>query len=385
MSLETKDLRKVGGAMTDDIVLLPPSRIAAKRLEAMHVDLFVQAECHDVRAAAPLVHSYGVGVVYSVRPGRRKVRRGDCAAAVAHTRRFAPDAEILLDASLYTGKNRKLGQDPPTRDWVRLQRDLGLSWAVTDSGYCGQGDVRGIVRTLMAAERLGDNVIAALPIASRWLTDDASTLAALIDRYSVPVALMVEDEADPFDLVGAVEGLVEVLAARTPVLLLRSDTAAIGALAYGAAAAAVGTTSTYRHIYPISSGGGPPHLSYVVPKLLGYFLNSRVENAYRLNGSLHAWQCTCRYCDGSRDLTWIASSAKPFESAFQHSVAALAEIGYQLTEAVGRGVEARLAWSQMCTDAQQQHYTVRDISGGVWQPKQSLAEWIRITPTPVAV
>ncbi|WP_131812392.1 hypothetical protein [Mycolicibacterium fortuitum] len=167
--------------------------------------------------------------------------------------------------------------------------------------------------------------------------------------------------------------------------LLRSDTSALGTLAYGAAAAAVGTTSTYRHIYPVSKGGGPPHLSYVVPELLDFFLNSRVENAYRLNNDLRAWQCRCAYCAGTRDVTWIASSPRRFAAAFQHSVAAIPEIGHHLAETVSRGIPAPIAWGQMCSVAQQQHYTVRDASSGVWQPKQSLAEWIRVTPAPASV
>jgi hypothetical protein len=228
-------------------------------------------------------------------------------------------------------------------------------------------------------------VIVALPIAGSWLTDDASTVRARIDKYSVPVALMVEDDEDPFDQPGAVAGLIEVLRADTPVMLLRSDAAALGALAYGAAGSAVGTTSTYRHIFPLrDGGGGANHLSFLIPLLLGYFLNARFENAYRLDRTLAAWKCGCTYCVGL-DLTWIASDANPRDAAFQHSVAALADIGQNLTAAAAAGQTASSAWTQMCLHAQLEHFAVAEATDGLWLPKNSLGEWIKAAPSTVGV
>lgn len=374
--------------MNDDfeVASAPPCRISGRRLTGLQSDLFVQAECHRVEAATSLVHTNGVGIVYAINPLRRKRMKADAGAVIDRTRRRAPSADVLIDASWYTGKNRKLASSAPTRDWITCQRGHGLSWAMTDSGYCGAGDLDGLVTTLSAGAGFGPGVIVALPLSHRWLTEDADTLKTQIDRFGVPVALMLEDESDPLDRSGAVSGLVEVLATDTPVMLLRSDVAALGALAYGAAGGAVGTTSTYRHIYPRSDrdGGGPVRLSFVIPQLLGYFLNSRFENAYRIDATLPAWKCGCLYCAGL-DLTWIASSQDPFEAAFQHSVAALAALGRNLTASIAAGVSAPSAWTQMCLAAQMEHFTVERATGGEWKPKDSLAEWIRITPTNVGV
>jgi hypothetical protein len=326
-----------------------------------------------------------VGVVYAVDPQRRRHSKPDSAGAVHHTRKHAPHADVLIDASLYTGKNRKFASSPPTRDWITFQRAHQLPWAMTDSGYIAAGDAAGLETTLSAGAALGAGVIVALPLAGRWLNDDAATLKARIEQHSTPVALMIEDDEDPFDQPGAVAGLIEVLSADTPVMLLRSDTAALGALAYGAAGAAIGTTSTYRHIYPMrDGGGGANNLSFVIPLLLGYFLNTRFENAYRLDSSLAAWRCGCTYC-GGLDLTWIASSENEFDAAFQHSVAALADLGHELTDAVALGQSASAAWTRMCLQAQLEHFAVAEATDGMWIPKNCLSEWIKAAPSTVGV
>ena len=46
---------------------------------------------------------------------------------------------------------------------------------------------------------VGSSVIAALPIASWWLSHAADNLRTEINAHGIPVALMVEDTDDPFD------------------------------------------------------------------------------------------------------------------------------------------------------------------------------------------
>jgi hypothetical protein len=373
--------------MTEDALerIAPPCRISSRPLPGLKSDLFVQAQCHRVTAATELVHTHGVGVVYAIDPRRRPHAKPDSAGAIHYTRQHAPHADMLIDASWYTGKQRKFASSPPTWDWISFQRYHKLPWALTDSGYVAAGDTVGLTTTLSAGAAMGPGVIVTLPLAGTWLTDDATTLKGKIEQYSTPVALMVEDEEDPFDQPGAVAGLIEVLAAESPVMLLRSDAAALGALAYGAAGAAVGTTSTYRHIYPLrDGGGGANNLSFLIPLLLGYFLNRRFENAYRLDNSLAAWRCGCTYC-GGLDLTWIASSAEPHDAAFQHSVAAVADLGRDLTAAVAVGHSAHAAWTQMCLHAQLEHFAVGEATDGLWAPKKSLGEWIKAAPSTVGV
>lgn len=389
--------------------------------------LFVQAECSRVEVVSDLVQQYKVGAVYTLDARRRKHLAEDAGSAVLHTRIYAPEVDLLLDANRYSGRNRKfagpatpldpnplLGEkgkiagvtEPLDPAWIAFQRKLQLPYALTDSGYIAAGDTQGLVATLTQGAKLGRNVITALPAASKWLTHDADQLCVQIEKFGIPVALMLEDSGDPFDKKNAVDGFIDTIATGVPIVLLRTDTSALGALAHGAAAAAIGVTSALRHFYPIKDGGPDPtedYLAFIIPQLLRYVRNVHFEEAYIADPTHSAWICNCVYCGGSA-MTWIgnaspAEAATPVplqltlddsaptapdndkrdyreEAAFAHSVAAIAELRARL-EALAANIDGGLpaAWSQMCENAQQAHYTIQITDEKTWEPRAALAYW----------
>lgn len=351
-----------------------PVHITDRRLEGLSTDLLVQVPCTSSETTRSLIRDLGVGVVYTIDYPQRSRRIMAAGYAIDHTRRHNSAADILVDAALYSGSQRITASAPLSADWVRFQHERGNHWALTDSGYCAAGDRDGLRMLLRRADALGPRVIAALPIAGSWLRDDATYLREQIDAVGVPVALIVEDEADPFDQRGTVAGLVEVLRAQTPVLLLRSDTAALGALAHGAAGAAMGSSSAYRHLYPNLGGGGTAPTSFIVPELLGYISQPVFDNAHRIAPDLEAWICGCSLCGGA-DLAWINGDR---DTAFEHSIRTAAMLGEQLAP-VGDASAAQL-WTSMCQTAQTRHHEVIEATK-IWKGlKPSLQEWIDITP-----
>ncbi|WP_270486574.1 hypothetical protein [Gordonia jacobaea] len=358
-----------------------PVQVGNHRLEGMATDLFVQVPTTLIEPTRTVIAAEGVGVVYTV-PSQSRPRRSVVARAAVHqTRQVCPDAAILVDAGLYSGKSRKPASTPPSQDWVTVQRSAGLEWALTDSGYLAAGDTAGLRRTLKAASAFGTKVIAALPIANKWLSHDADVLREAIDKFGIPVALMVEDTYDPFDRPHVVAGLVNVLSARTPVLLLRSDTAGLGALAYGAAGAALGSSSVYRHIFPAMNGGRNPSVSFVLPELLAYASMGVFERHFIKDEMHAAWRCDCTHC-GGRDLTWLRTAADPEAAALSHSVAAVAMLGRGLTDAIAHHTGPQ-AWTAMCTAAQLHNIEIEKLTDGKWSRKHALDAWVQITPEPV--
>lgn len=391
--------------------------------------LFVQAECKRAVAATALMRDHGVGIVYTLDPRRRRTRYKDALQVITHTRERAPEGQILLDANLYSGRSRTIAGDKaagPTRAWVDAQHRLGLSHALTDSGYVAAGNTAGLTATLQAGADMGANVLTALPLATRWLTHDADVLCENVSRCGTPVAVMVENKDDPFDRKNAAAGLVELIATGVPVALLRADTSALGAIAHGAVAGAVGATSGLRHFYPIPDKDGGPdptkdYLSFVIPDLLGYFSNERLLNAYDNDPANPAWRCGCCYCHGS-PLTWINAAGqhdipqaapapvgfdslaelelalppikeKPArgrdprgDAAFQHSVAAIAAFYAELTGiAQATGASLASAWSLMCEHAQMQHFGVKTTDGKGWEPRPAFGRWRELAATPVGL
>jgi hypothetical protein len=336
-------------------------------------------------AVRELLDQDGIGVVYTI--PQSKGRLGGASCCVDQTRRRSPGADILLDAALYTGsKRRKPAAQGIDLSWLNHQHRDGLRWTLTDSGYVARGDLQGLQTILDQAARAHRNaqvrnrgVIAALPLASSWLTDEADTLAQALRRASTPVALMLEDENDPLSRKNAVAGLISVLRADVPIAVLRYDMSVLGALAYGAAAVSVGDSSKLRHFYPSKDNGGPstPHLATLVPKLLGYYHLTKIDDAITVTPDLPVWICPCRVC-GHRRLDWIANSTRPDVTAFEHAVSALADTARQLFGDAVTAEDRSQRWFQAIQHAQINHSAVIASTGQPWEPKDTLGRWITL-------
>ncbi|MEV0704264.1 hypothetical protein AB0I53_40995 [Saccharopolyspora sp. NPDC050389] len=132
--------------------------------------------------------------------------------------------------------------------------------------------------------------------------DKVEKLCDEISAHGVAVAVVLEHRDDPLGVQAALRGLLRLVALDTPVLLLRSDVSALGALCFGALYAAVGTTPTLRHLYPVTSGGGgggERPVSILVPHCLSYVGTEKVAAAIPLTpDQANHWECVCDTCNG---------------------------------------------------------------------------------------
>lgn len=327
---------------------------------------------------APLTRSDGIGAVITTRSGT------DARNAIRRIRQANSRAAILIDADRYSGRRRAIGAACMTTGWVNMQLKAGLPWALTDSGYIPAGELA-TLRAVLAWAAGTTQVITALPLAIEWLARDRDVLIAELAAAGRPVALMLESEGDPLATTAAVAGLIAVLRCPVPVLLLRSDTSVLGALAHGAAAVSVGTTSRLRHIYPIpdndSSGFAPPAAVYVPALKSYYWLVPKIEDAITRNPDLDVWKCDCGACQG-RSLAWIVFHTDPATAAFEHSLAAQADVANAILAypAAMRGSE----WKTMCALAQLNHDKIVTKKNRTWQPAKALKAWVSSTPQPQA-
>lgn len=166
---------------------------------------------------------------------------------------------VLADRRRYAGKNRPRGTVRFDPFWIDRQRELKTATVLTDSGYVGEGDVEALVAILGKATRAGENVCAVLPLHISWLADPGvKLLTREVNRYEVPAALVLEHSTDPLGAQYAVRGLKQLLSqTQVPVSLLCTDISGLGAIAHGAAWAAVGITAALRHLYPADKKGPP--------------------------------------------------------------------------------------------------------------------------------
>lgn len=294
--------------------------------------------------------------------------------------------ELLLDRNLYSGASRKLAGDGVTGSWLDYQRKtLGLSWAMTDSGYVPAGDLAGL-RTILETASRHKQAIAALPLHTSWLCENLDYLLADVRRFGIPIALMLEHRDDPFAIQRTVGGLVRLLdEVHTPIHVLRSDVSAIGALAFGSASAAVGTISSYRHIYPLAKGTGAPAVrtSLLVPPAMAYRTIEKLTDAIALDPGAPRWLCQCTTCHG-RSIEWILNEA-PYRHealAYSHSIASLAHMAEEATAAHLTGSERRSSWLERCKHAQAESWDISSGAGKSWEPPSALAAWNRLVLAP---
>lgn len=337
--------------------------------------LFIQTggTGRDLLHAADLIKGEGMGIVCTIdsrssRPNglRDLVRVYQC--------EVGPVDHMMIDANYYSGKLRRVGGGIDA-SWIRLQRAAGLQVQLTDSPYVPANDRKTLSTILTEAAKLGDGVVAVLPLDLSWLTHNVEVLIDEVNRAMVPIALVLEHKGDPLGVQKAVTGLVSLLIrSQVKVGLLRNDLSVIGAVAFGASFGAVGATSGLRHLYPIPDDdkGRPlaPAISAVVPSCLAYRTLAKINVAVAADADhQERWRCGCRYCY-NRTLDVIVSPV----GAFQHSLAAIALIGERVLDSRTR-LEAKHAWVEACRTAQVVNLEVESDTGLTWGPPTFLGAW----------
>ncbi|MGW7533897.1 hypothetical protein [Amycolatopsis sp. NPDC054798] len=325
------------------------------------------------------------------RPAQSRTLLGVCAAhdtglvltgrsaadAVKALRKEGFDGPVLCDAERYAGKRRVLAGTGTHPAWCQTQRNLGLL-PLTDSGYVAARDWPGLRGILKAAAR-ETSAVALLPLSAWWFDSGpiAAALAREINRHGVPVAVVLEHRADPFGVQRVLRAFLRFLAdCAVPVLVLRCDISAVGLLCHGAYAAAVGTRSSLRHLYPGSGGrlGGP---SVFVPRLLSYH---RIETCAKIFGETpeigQLWTCPCPLC-ADRTPAGLDGS-----SAVQHDVDRQLALRDELFGRPLTADQRRSSWHETCSHAGYVHRQVAEALRR-WTEPANLRAWCKVTEDPL--
>ena len=345
--------------------------------------LLVQCAPGQVDAAAELADRPGGGLVIS----------GPTAAARAEVlRRQGAAFPILCDAQRYTGSKRAFAGEEFSAQWLAVQRRLGGP-VLTDSGYVDKRDVSGLRSILRRTLGLRDAAFATLPLHADWLKDpqDREVLLREVSFARVPIAVALEHASDPLGVQQVLRGLLELLDTDVPVLLLRSDVSAVGALCHGAHAAAIGTTTALRHIYPrpkpgASGGGRRAGVAVFVPHCLSYLGADKVAGAVQRTPDLsHLWACGCTAC-GGRPMDHFATTPEPARTtwAFRHSTELLHDLRDDLFAPQVTDADRPLAWHEHCEAASEHHVEIGAELFG-WRPPPFLKAWRKVwQPAPTS-
>jgi hypothetical protein len=355
----------------------------AEGLEQLRDTLLVQCRPTEAATALDLAQNSGSGVVVTGARDRRTVLT---LAHLAHRRRVP----MLFDSDRYSGASRRRATARFDPAWLDLQREADLP-VLTDSGYVAPDDVEGLEAVLGQARALGD-VIATLPLNAGWWFDPRHGLPHLLDRVhaaGVPVALVLEHPGDPYSVARTLSGVLELLRVGVPVLQLRCDVSGLGLLCHGAHAAAIGTGSSLRHLYPQTKGGPPPGPrvpSTVVRDCLSFHTIDRIARAVAADPDSLLWTgCPCPTCNG-RTLDHIATAPDHEQAprAFGHALHMLFALRDGLVgQPVHRAIDAiarQESWREQCSSAAFRFDEIHE-AGQTWRVPAFLRNW-RAVPVP---
>ena len=195
--------------------------------------------------------------------------------------------------------------------------------------------------------------VALLALANWWMYGQGlKLLLPELQAAGMPVALVLEHPKDPLSVDRILRGTVDVLRAGITMLMLRCDPSALGLLANGALAAAYGTRSSIRHLYPVSSGGGNSKAreSALWPAGMALHYRDLLYDAVSASPADPCWVCSCPVCAGQRlDRLDMA----PLDEVRAHNSASLLDIRADMA-AIPPASRPQW-WARRCRDAQLAH------------------------------
>ncbi|GHH27164.1 hypothetical protein [Streptomyces lanatus] len=266
--------------------------------------------------------------------------------------RAASEEEPFPDASEGT-----FGFDDPLAVSLAEQRAVGVTAPMTPTGYLHAEDSDALKAAVREVAALDDpQVVFAAPVDVGWLREEDSVrqLIACLRLVPGPKALMLGGQMDPLARhPGAVDHLRRIVTEVPGAALLRTDLAAFGALAAGAAFTAFGAGSKLRHI--VAPGqkaetsknfSTSPHVLF--PELMHFFLGKTLADRF---AGAAAPVCGCAACEEVRALDSFASNAGDRQArAAAHNVAVMMEWLRTLT-ALAPGSARQRWWHERCITA----------------------------------
>lgn len=302
------------------------------------------------------------------------VLRGRDAKIATKLRQSNFDGPLLIDPAVYElsahdprAHHASLFDERPGSYWIDVQAEKQVAAYLSPSSFVPEADIGALRRVLTEGRswcaaamtyRYHAPAFVVLPVHRSWLTDYADRLAAEITRSAVPVALIPSGQHDPMGTKPAVRGLVRLLRTVPNIALLRTDLAGVGALAHGAVAAAIGTSTTVRHFVPPGRPAGgnlqdrTPRV--LVEPLLTWVTGSLLAQYVRDGGMLN---CECAVCYGRSLRRFGVEDPAVTAEAMAHSILVWRTVADTV---LGAAPQRRaVVWGMRCQYAVDKHHELK--------------------------
>jgi len=331
----------------------------------------------------------------SARPELLHSLAAACGGAVVSGKRGARLAAqtpgVLVDPAVYAPQPPN-DPDPlfAYDDWLWRQQAAGVPVILTDTPRIRNQDRSALQKALARWADIDEPTLVVLPIEAWWLRDGLPWLIDEVTAAGRPVAIVLLHQYNGLDTVGAVAGLLEFIFAvqPVPVVLLRCDVSAVGAVAHRAFAGFVGWSAHTRHgplpmRQPDRAGDRDESPSVFVPALHEYFKASSLP-AFARVGRLDVLRCADPVCRGDSLLTIADRGEADLRAgrllASRHNVAATE----QLARRIFAAAEPRDAWQETCQAGAQASASLAE-HGISLALKPWLRQWLQPSGKPAPV
>lgn len=243
-------------------------------------------------------------------------------------------------------------------EWLERQRAAGVPVVLTDTPRIQNRDRSALRKALARWDMINEPTLVVLPIESWWLRGGLSCLIEEVRAAGRPVALVLLHHYNGLDAAGAISGLLTFTSAISdiPVVMLRCDISAIGAVANGAFAGFIGWSTGTRHgPMPMRAPEGDgaddgerdQSPAVFVPALHGYFRASRLP-AFAGAGRPDVLRCDDPAC-GESGLLRIARASEvdlvtARMQAYHHNMSSSERVARRILTSQ----EPRDAWWEAC-------------------------------------
>jgi hypothetical protein len=288
------------------------------------------------------VRAYGCAIV----PGQRGAKiASECPGALVDPFRYclgetaSPDSLFEFD------------------EWLERQRAAGMPICLTDSSRIVARDRSALRKALRRWTKEAHCTLVVLPLDPWWLRAGLSCLIDEVATAQRPVAVVLMHAFNGLDVAETVAGLVAFISAVAPlpVVPVRCDVSAVGAVAYGAFAGFVGVSTSTRHgAMPMSRSGDQDQdderddsPSVFIPALQAYLKSSKLQVISQA-GADDVLRCYDSVCAGDsllRVSRLAETNLKVARTlAYRHNMAA----HEQLAQRVFSAEEPQDAWWEQC-------------------------------------
>jgi hypothetical protein len=241
-------------------------------------------------------------------------------------------------------------------EWLWRQQAAGVPVILTDTPRIPNDDRSALRKALARWASIDDPTLVVVPIEPWWLRNGLACLTEEVRAAGRPVALILLHPYNGLDAAGAVAGLLTLIheVRPVPVVLLRCDISAVGAVAHGAFGGFVGWLPNTRHgPLPMRRPGRPGRAenddspSVLVPALHDYVKPSKLPALSR-NPNPDMLRCGDPVCRGG-SLLEIAELCEDDPQAGRllagrHNMASTEQIARRIFAAA----DPRVAWQEAC-------------------------------------